>query len=151
MIKRQKVDFSNFEEKIKNLGQALEKYAPYLVTAYLFGSSHEGKVTPLSDIDLALLLAKNLEDATQIETKILIDAIKIFGTEEIDLLNLNEAPLRFQYNVIKNKRVIFCADSEERINFETSVIMNYLDFTHVRFMFNQEFLKSLGVGGRGNG
>lgn len=151
MIKYQKVDFSNFEEKIKVFGEALERYTPFLVTAYLFGSSHDGKVTPLSDIDLALLLAKNLEETTQIETKILLDAIKIFGTEEIDLLNLNEAPLRFQYNVIKNKRVIFCADLKERINFETRVIMNYLDFAHVRFMFNQEFLKNLGVGGRSNG
>ncbi|MDD2212064.1 MAG: nucleotidyltransferase domain-containing protein [Clostridia bacterium] len=146
MIKYQQVDFSNFEEKIKKLGQALEKYAPDLVTAYLFGSGHEGKTTPLSDIDLAFLLADDLQDA-QIETKILLDAIKILGTEEIDSLNLNQAPLRFQYSVIKNKRVVFCSNPEKRINFETRVIMNYLDFAPVRSLFNREFLKRLGVGG----
>ncbi|MGI6587236.1 MAG: type VII toxin-antitoxin system MntA family adenylyltransferase antitoxin [Peptococcia bacterium] len=150
MIKFQQVDFSNFEEKLKKLGQTLEKYAPDLVSAYLFGSSHEGKITPLSDIDLALLLEDDLQEA-QIETKILLDAIKILGTEEIDLLNLNQAPLRFQYSVIKSKRVIFCSNQERRINFETRVIMNYLDFAHVRYLFNQEFLKRLGVGGAGNG
>lgn len=150
MIRADRVDFSNFEEKIKELEPALAAFGADLIAAYLFGSSHTGRTTPLSDIDIALLLADELIDP-HVETKTLLRAAEIFGTGEIDLLNLNQAPLRFQYNAIKDKRVLFCSDEKKRIDFETRTIMDYLDFAPMRHAFNQEFLKTLGLGGLGNG
>lgn len=93
-----------------------------------------------------MLLKDDLTDP-QVEAKILLHAAQVLGTGEIDLVNLNQAPLRFQYNVIKDKRVLFCSDEKERIDFETRTIMDYLDFAPVRHAFNQEFLKTLWLGG----
>jgi len=147
MLHEQKVNFVDFDEKLKKAGQILAQYAPTLVVAYLFGSATTGQTTPLSDIDIAILFIEptynnscEKNDQLQIiETKILLDLMKVFGTEKIDLLNLNEAPLRIQYGALKNKKLIYCSDQERRIDFETAVLMNYLDFKHFREQYNQEF------------
>lgn len=146
MITKQKVDFTNFTQKLLDFQEALKKYAPDLVSAYLFGSSAQGNMKPLSDIDIALLFDKTVEYKF-IETNILIDAMRILGTEEIDLVVLNEAPLHLRYSILRNKRIIFCSDHIKRVNFETDSIMEYLDFRHIRQLYNREFLRKIKVGG----
>ncbi len=146
MITKQKVDFTNFSQKLLDFQEALKKHAPGLVSAYLFGSSAQGDMKPLSDIDIALLFDKAVEYKF-IETNILIDAMRILGTEEIDLVVLNEAPLHLRYSILRNKRIIFCSDPIKRVNFETDSIMEYLDFRHIRQLYNREFLRKIKVGG----
>ena len=150
MIIRKPVDFTNFTEKINIFCASLPQYGSDLIAVYLFGSSARGEVKPLSDIDLAILLADNLTDH-KIETKMFIEAMRIMETEEIDLITLNTAPLRIQYGVLRNKKVIYNSDTVKRIDFENRVIMEYLDFAPMRQMFNTEFLRNAGIGGTYNG
>lgn len=150
MIIRKPVDFTNFTEKMNKFSSSLSQYGSDLIAVYLFGSSARGEIKPLSDIDLAILLADNVINY-QIETKILIDAMHILGTEEIDLITLNAAPLHIQFGVLRNKKVVYNSDTEKRIDFENRVIMEYLDFAPIRQMFNREFLRNAGIGGTYNG
>jgi len=140
------VDILTLEEKMEEIGRALRKYSSSLVTAYLFGSCVKGKIGPLSDIDIAILISRENEDC-YLETKVLIDLMAILKTERIDLINLNDAPLHIQYGVLKNKKVIFSSDDLKRIEFETRIIMDYLDFKHVREMHDRIFLQRMGLGG----
>ncbi|KJS21209.1 MAG: hypothetical protein VR72_11685 [Clostridiaceae bacterium BRH_c20a] len=139
-----KIDISTLEEKLKELGQVLKEYSPSLVAAYLFGSCANGKVGPLSDIDIAILISNENEDC-YLETKVLMDLMAILETEKVDLINLDNAPLHIQYGVLKSKKVIFSSDDLKRIDFETRVIKKYLDFKHVREMHDQIFLQRIGL------
>ena len=147
MLHEQKVNFVDFDEKLNKAGQILAQYAPTLVVAYLFGSAATGQTTPLSDIDIAILViepanhnsSEKNDQLQKIETKIHLDLMNVFGTEKIDLLNLNEAPLRIQYGALRNKKLIYCSDQEQRIDFENAVLMNYLDFKPFRDQYNREF------------
>jgi len=143
---KNKIDISYFEEKMRDLGQAMKKYAPSLVALYLFGSCVNGKTRPLSDIDIAILISSENNDC-YLETKVLMDLMTVLKTEKVDLVNLNEAPLHIQYGVLRNKKVIFSSDNTKRIDFETKVIKEYLDFKHIREVHNQLFLQRIGLGG----
>lgn len=145
MIKSQRVDFSNFPQKLNNFVNCLQKHAPCLVATYLFGSTAAGRQKTLSDIDIAVLFTGNI-DCRLMETDILLSAMNTFGTEEIDLVILNDAPLHIKYGVLKNKKVIFCSDDKKRIDFEHGTIMEYLDFVRIRRDYDREFLKRVGVG-----
>ncbi|MCR4442978.1 MAG: nucleotidyltransferase domain-containing protein [Peptococcaceae bacterium] len=148
MIVEKKIDFSGFEEKLNTFKNKLQEFAPPLVAAYLFGSCATGDIKPLSDIDIALLFDKN-GHAQRMEAQILIEAMNTMGTEEIDLLVLNGAPLRIKYGVLRNRRLIFCSDKYKRADFETAVIMEYLDFARLRREFDREKIKKMGIR-RGN-
>lgn len=144
MIINHQVDFSNFETKLKSFQYALKAYSPFLIAVYLFGSIAQGKIKPLSDIDIALLFDSKC-NPQEIETNILIEAMRIFKTEEIDLINLNEAPLHVRYGVLKSKKLLLCTDEQKRVDFETETVMEYLDFNHIRELFFSELLKKKGV------
>ena len=48
------------EEEIIKLRNILKKF-PFIQVAYLFGSHVKDRITPLSDIDIALLSEKNFQ------------------------------------------------------------------------------------------
>ena len=81
MLHEQKVNFVDFDEKLNKAGQILAQYAPTLVVAYLFGSAATGQTTPLSDIDIAILViepanhnsSEKNDQLQKIETKIHLD------------------------------------------------------------------------------
>lgn len=97
--------------------------------AYLFGSQASGKVKPLSDIDFAVLFAKNLTDQERfaLKIKILGDLSKILKTDKIDLVDLKTAPPFLQFEVIKKRNEIFIRNENARIDFETKVLFNFFD------------------------
>jgi len=149
MLRENKIDFHDFDEKLNAFKAALEKYSSDVVVVYLFGSSARRETKPLSDIDIALLLNDNFDEQNNeqsIEARILIDAMKMMETEKIDMINLNHAPLHIRYGVLKDRKILYCSDHTKRVDFETSVVMEYLDFAHIRSMFYQDFMSSLGVG-----
>ena len=67
--------------------------------------------------------------------------------EEIDLILMNDAPIRFSYNIIKNGRILFCRDKLELINFRDKIIMHHLDFKYFRDSFDRYFLQKVGYYG----
>lgn len=96
---------------------------------YLFGSQAAEKVTPLSDIDFAVLFAENLTDQEgfTLKIKILGDLAKILKTDKIDLVDLKTAPPFLQFEAIKKRNEIFVRNENIRIDFETNVLFNFFD------------------------
>lgn len=146
MIKRSKVDFNKVDKVLPGLGDIFVPYRAKIVAAYLFGSYAAGRVTPLSDIDIAVLLSDDMpeEEYLHLRSELYADLSKFLGTDEIDIIFLNNAPLSMQYGVLKDKKVLYCSDWEKMIDFESRVIKLYLDIKLLRDEFNQEFLKRAG-------
>ena len=117
----------NILNLLPQVNSFLENY-PKVVFAYLFGSLTKGKVNPLSDIDLALYLKKGTKFSRE-KMVILEELIDIFGTDEIDLVILNTAPLTLKARIVENKKILVDKDPFLRHSFESLVLREYFDFS----------------------
>ncbi len=66
---------------------------PRVLAAFLFGSQADGTATPRSDIDLAVLFEHDLDFKQEVEFEVAV-SLRL-GTDDVDVVNLNRAPLRF--------------------------------------------------------
>lgn len=126
MIKDKKLP-ENILNLLPQANDFLENYSK-VIFAYLFGSLTKGKVNPLSDIDIALYLKKGTNFARE-KMVILKKLIDIFGTEEIDLVILNTAPLTLKARIVSAKKVLVDKDPFLRHSFESLVLREYFDFS----------------------
>jgi len=126
MIKDKKLP-KNILELLPKANYFLENYQK-VIFAYLFGSLARDKVLPLSDIDIAIYLGEGA-DFSQEKMIILRNLINILGTEEIDLVLLNTAPLTLKARIVENKKILVDKDPFLRHSFESLVMREYFDFS----------------------
>jgi predicted nucleotidyltransferase len=105
---------------------------PFIVAAYQFGSTVRGQESPLSDLDIAILVddkhAPSALDLLRIELMLAHELQKHLGVPEIDLITLNRQKLPLQHGILRTGRLIYEADRKYRIRFSQKVIEGYLDF-----------------------
>jgi predicted nucleotidyltransferase len=120
-----------------------------IVCFFAFGSLTHGKLNPLSDLDFAVLLSYRLNPGERFQKHLdLIGTLNgIFKTDDVDLVIMNDAPMRFSYNIIKTGNLLICKDKKEFIDFRHRTIMHYLDFKFFRDNFDREFLAEVGYHG----
>jgi len=97
--------------------------------AYLFGSFARDKVTPLSDVDVAVYLTG--DDISDKRLEILGDLIDILKTDKIDLVILNIAPLSLQMKILQNKRLLADNAPFVRHAYESMTIRTYFDYSKI--------------------
>ncbi len=111
---------------------------PYIASAYLFGSYASGKVGPMSDVDIAILLKDSAPKGRELiheEDYLSYRVAKTLGVKEVDLIDLNSQRLLFQHNILRTRKLIYDSDPAFRIKFEARVITNFCDFEPtLRFM-----------------
>ena len=94
--------------------------------AYLFGSYAKGKITPLSDVDIAVYLSGS--NFSQKRLEILGGLIEVLKTDEIDLVILNTAPLPLKIRILRNRKLLVDRTPLVRHAFESTTMRVYLDF-----------------------
>lgn len=101
-----------------------------VVFAYLFGSQARGVSGPLSDIDVALYLGETVarEQWFDLRLKVLGELSDLLKTDALDLVVLNEAPPLLAHRILKEGRLLFCADLRVRLEFEANAVLKYLDW-----------------------
>jgi hypothetical protein len=72
---------------------------------------------------------------------------EVLKTDEVDLVMMNDAPMRFSHNIIKSGKLIHCKNKIELIDFIEKTIKLYLDFRFFRDTFDDTFLKGIGYSG----
>jgi predicted nucleotidyltransferase len=134
-------------EKIKPALKELSGCFPQVIAAYLFGSYAGGRPTPLSDVDIGILLVNNLSDmeSFKIEMHLLGKLQKILGTNNIDLVVLNKAPLPIQYHATCGI-LFFSTNEEKRTGFVEYVRKYYIDCLPIYREYKEEFLKRVKEG-----
>lgn len=123
----------NIKERLPRLIKAFRRKTE-IGALYLFGSYAKDDIKPLSDIDIAVFLKRNIPSSEYWDLKINIlnKAVKILGTEEIDFVLLNEAPYELAYNILKTGRILFCCDEKYHTEFQEKIVLNYLDTKPLR-------------------
>lgn len=110
----------------------LFKAYPFIVAAYQFGSTVRGKESPLSDVDIAILVddKRAPSDLDLLRTELLLsyELQNQLSISEVDLITLNRQRVPLQYTVLRTGRLIYDVQPEYRIRFMQKVIQAYLDF-----------------------
>jgi len=109
----------------------------HITLAYLFGSRAEGRARPSSDTDIAVLLPHKHFKTLTLDSRVNLinDIFDVLGTENADIVILNEAPPLLAFEVIKHGKIIY-EDPKIRpaAEFTVYALNQYLDTKPLRAM-----------------
>ena len=113
---------------------------------YAFGSLAESNLKPLSDLDFGILLSDSLDKHERFQKSIELIGIlnEALKTDEVDLVVLNNDPMRFAFHVLKTGTLLYCRDQNRLIDFTEKTRKMYLDFKPARDRFDRAFLEGIG-------
>lgn len=103
---------------------------PGVILAYLFGSQVEGAIGPLSDYDVAILVDQ-VRDITALRSRLAHELAVALGTDRVDVVILNRAPIELAYAAIAQGRVLYQRDEATRVEFEAKTMSRYGDYLPV--------------------
>ncbi|MGM0843598.1 MAG: type VII toxin-antitoxin system MntA family adenylyltransferase antitoxin [Bacillota bacterium] len=115
----------NWENTIIN--HLKDVISPYLII--LFGSTVNGTSTHESDIDIAFLSDRTLDQYTVFMAAQRLASIL---NKDVDLVDLNEANSVFQAQVIHSGKVLFCTDIQKKMEFEMKALKMYAKLNEER-------------------
>lgn len=118
--------------KRERLVRALDR--DRVVAGMLFGSQASGQAGPLSDVDIAVWLDPGLsrEQRSTLRTELSLAAIKALGTDEVDVVVLNQAPPLLRHRALKGGSRLFERDPRARVRLETAALLDYFDTAPLR-------------------
>jgi len=133
------IRYKKISHRIKPLFPKLKKELEKdksIAFSYVFGSyGRKGRVGPLSDVDVAVYLSEDRKINFWEKKLELIGIInEVLKTDEVDLVILNEAPLPFQYEVIRTGKLLFSKNEGKRVKFVVRVIDSYSDTERLRVL-----------------
>lgn len=111
---------------------------PAVIMVSLIGSHGTEYQRRDSDIDLAILFAEKISLLD--EMKILKDLSDILQYENVDLVNLNNAPITLQFRAIEGK-ILYERDPRQVSDYMEKVFKLYGDYAPVLKNFDQEMLR----------
>jgi predicted nucleotidyltransferase len=117
-----------------------------VLLAYLFGSQAEGRVTPQSDIDLAVLLPRSLSVEQRFRTQLALigDCLQLFHRNDVDVVILNEANPVLAYEVIRNGKILYeDPETMPAVDFAVYTLSRYADTAPFRELQNQYLFERL--------
>jgi predicted nucleotidyltransferase len=107
-----------------------------VVAAFAFGSRVEGYASEASDIDLAVLFEQPL--SLMAEAEFLDKLCAAAELENLDLLQLNQAPVAFQFLAVGGI-LLYERDSERVSDFIERVTLRYLDVRPLLDEFERQY------------
>ena len=120
---------------------------PDVVVAYLFGSLAQGRATPRSDVDIAILLADASDILAVADRRLqLIGAVEPFVRGDVEVVILNSASSVLQHEVLHKRHVIFERSRMARVDFEVRAGKIYADEQPHREFFTEAIFKELREG-----
>ena len=124
------LDFDFILKQLQRAPDALMPYRKEVAALLLFGSASRDEITPLSDIDLAVLYREGLSEweMFNIHSNLYFDLSRLMHTDDFDLVNLSVAPLTLQFSAIEDKVILVLYDPQALVDFQAKVLGAYLDF-----------------------
>jgi len=131
-------NLKNVEKEINELILYLSKNSN-VIAFFIFGSFGTQYQNQNSDIDFAILYDKDvtLKEELMLEVKI----SEIFKRDDIDVVNLNKAPINLQHRVIYTGDLLYCRDKIKLADFKEKVFKLYGDYGITLKFFYEDYLK----------
>jgi len=112
------------------LAEVFERYP--VVAAYLFGSQVTGATTPLSDVDVAVILKPDRPSPGDVQVMLISDLTKALRRNDVDVVVLNAAPALLRHRAAVHGQLLYCTDHAARVAFEVAALRDYLDTKPLR-------------------
>jgi len=117
-------------EEFKKLG---------ILIIYFFGSRAVGRESPLSDVDIGIVLKT---PPLNIDTRALYNKLfelfsELYPDSKVDIVFLQTAPLALQFFAIKEGKILWEGDARFTADYENLAIQQYLDFRPVLDIFDR--------------
>lgn len=111
------------------LTQALEP-RPEILDAYLFGSQARGEARTLSDIDVAVFIDEDLVEPGRYgyDAELITDLMTELGTNDIDVVLLNQAPPLLYHRVLRDGKLLVTRDLAATTTRAGYALSRYFDF-----------------------
>jgi len=103
---------------IKNI--LVGEFSPYLI--YIFGSTVKNRDRGESDIDIAILTDREVDEY---ELFILSQKLADIFKKEVDLIDLNKASTVFKIQIIKTGKLIYNSNNLKKMYFQMRTMKDY--------------------------
>ena len=140
------------EQALMDLGETvslLQKALPHILDqrpvmlAYLYGSVARGRVTALSDVDIALVLEQSLAPLARLDLELDIEvALSTVGIPEVDVRVINQAPPALRGRVVTEGCLLYSRDEGKRVAFEAEARSRYFDLLPMLHDQCQAYIRS---------
>jgi len=98
-----------------------------ITAAYLFGSQASGKTHAKSDVDIAVRFSKKL---TLKKTLLLANELSTIFKKEIDIVDLDNAPLSLQFRIFKARKLLYAKNPKEEASKRAKSACLYFDYKY---------------------
>jgi len=113
-----------------------------VVFAYLFGGLSAGRVTSLSDVDIAVYV-NDVNDLADCKLALFDSITAALGTAEVDLVILNTASVSIAGRILQNKQLLVDKEPFKRHEYESLALREFFDF---RIQEEAFFARRYGIG-----
>jgi uncharacterized protein len=105
-----------------------------VIAAMLIGSQARGNPGTLSDIDVGVWHAPGLDAGSRLRLRLDLSqqAAKAVGSNEVDIILLNDASPLMRHRAIRDRRLLLQRDPKTRVRLETRALIDYLDTAPLR-------------------
>jgi len=116
---------------------------PEVCLVYLFGSQVSGKVGPMSDYDLGVLVDDGV-DENHVLAMLAHEIGKKLEREQIDIVPLKRAPVELSYAIISQGVCVYQRDVVTRVEFEARIMSLHGDYLPVLRAQREDILRGGG-------
>lgn len=106
-----------------------------VILAYLFGSAAEEKLTPLSDVDIAILFSEKVKEKDHFDKELNLasEIGSLFKIDKVDVINLKTIrdPL-LKHNAVFKGKTIFVKNKKLKFKIEKQIMKEYEDTKYLR-------------------
>ena len=103
-----------------------------IALAYLYGSTARREATPLSDVDLALVVKDPLLPEARLQMELALEVeLASIDSRDYDVRIINDAPLAVKAEVIQTGELLFAQSDAFRVDFEANTRDAFFDFLRV--------------------
>ncbi len=128
------------------LNAVLEKHG--VILAYLYGSQARGEAGPLSDVDIAVLFAREVPQNERFDrlTHLIADVMAVFKRDDVYAYDLDKGTPLLNNEVRLEGVVLYCSDEEARVDFEVRAFRRFLDTEPLRRELNKYLREKIRLG-----
>lgn len=124
-------DLNEIVSRLQSELRRILAHQPVLL-AYLYGSLPRGQVTPLSDVDIALVTELSLSSLKRLDLELDVEtALAGADISKADVRIINDAPPAVRGRIVTEGRLLYCRDEKKRVEFEAQARAQYFDLQPV--------------------
>ena len=127
-------------EVLKKIGEVLSGFVK-IEFGYVFGSFLGDR--GFRDVDVAIYVSGEDDSYDLMKFSMRVARTlerRVKPRFEFDVTPLNNAPIAFQFEVIRSGKLVFSREDVKRVRYEARVISAYLDYKETLDWLNKEFL-----------